>query len=56
MAINDQRGKQLLEPKINPKTKRIVVGGFEIPPTSLLTAMLYGFAKHEEPVSREYYF
>tara|TARA_R110000764_G_scaffold51693_4_gene112964 strand:- start:42 stop:1829 length:1788 start_codon:yes stop_codon:yes gene_type:complete len=56
MAINDQRGKQLLEPKINPKTKRMDVGGFEIPPTSLLTALLYGFAKHEEPVSREYYF
>ena len=56
MALKDQRGKQLLEPKINAKTKRMDVGGFEIPPTSLLTALLYGFAKHEEPVAREYYF
>jgi len=56
MALNEQRSKQLLEPKIDPKTKRMDVGGFEIPPTSLLTALLYGFANHEAVTAREYYF
>lgn len=56
MALIEERSKQLLEPKICSKTKQMDVGGFTIPPTSLLTALLYGFAKHEEPIAREYYF
>ncbi len=56
MALIAERSKQLLEPKIDPKTKRMDVGGFQLPPTSLLTALLYGFAKHEEVIAREYYF
>ena len=56
MALNDQRRKQLLEPRIDPKTKKMDVGGFQIPPTSLLTALLYGFAHHESPSAKEYYF
>ncbi len=56
MALKVERSKQLLEPRIDPKTKRMDVGGFQIPPTSLLTALLYGFANHEEAVIREYYF
>jgi len=56
MSLKDTRSKQLLEPYIDPETKRMDVGGFQIPPTSLLTALLYGFANHEEAVIREYYF
>mgnify|MGYP005985913901 FL=1 len=56
MALNETRGKQLLEPKIDPTTKKMDVGGFTIPPTSLLTALLYGFAHHESPSAKEYYF
>ena len=56
MALKTSRSKQLLEPRIDPETKKMDVGGFQIPPTSLLTALLYGFATHEEVVVREYYF
>jgi len=56
MALNEERRKQLLEPKIDPKTKKMDVGGFQIPPTSILTALLYGFANHESPSAKEYYF
>ena len=56
MPSIEQRSKQLLEPRIDPKTKRMDVGGLTIPPTSLLTALLYGFANHEVVVAREYYF
>jgi len=56
MALKAERSKQLLEPRIDPKSKKMDVGGFLIPPTSLLTALLYGFAKHEEVLAKEYYF
>ena len=56
MALNEERHKQLLEPKIDPKTKRMDVGGLQIPPTSMLTALLFGFANHESPSAKEYYF
>lgn len=56
MALNDTRGKQLLEPRIDPKTKKMDVGGFQLPPTSLITALLYGFANHESVAAKEYYF
>ena len=56
MALNEQRSKQLLEPRIDPKTKKMDVGGFQIPPTSLLTALLFGFANHESATAKEYYF
>ena len=48
--------KKILEPRIDPKTKRMDVGGLLIPPTSVLTALLYGFANHEHLRAREYYF
>tara|TARA_Y100000994_G_scaffold190124_1_gene159109 strand:- start:2976 stop:4763 length:1788 start_codon:yes stop_codon:yes gene_type:complete len=56
MPLKIDRSKQLLEPRIDPKTKKMDVGGFQIPPTSLLTALLFGFANHESVVVREYYF
>ena len=56
MALKEERSKQLLEPRIDAKTKKMDVGGFQLPPTSLITALLYGFANHETVVAREYYF
>jgi hypothetical protein len=44
------------EPRIDPTTKKMDVGGLFIPPTNTLTALLYGFANHELPKAREYYF
>ena len=46
----------ILEPRIDPNTKKMDVGGLAIPPTSLLTALLYGFAHHTSFTAREYYF
>ena len=44
------------EPFIKPSTTDMDVGGLTIPPTSLLTALLFGFANHELVKAREYYF
>jgi len=49
-------GKKILEPRIHPITKKMDVGGLSIPPTSLVTALLYGFAHHPKIIAREYYF
>lgn len=45
-----------LEPRIDPRTKKMDVGGLEIPPTGTLTALLWGFGNHPSAVAREYYF
>jgi len=46
----------LYEPFIDPKTKRMDVGGLLIPPTNTITALLYGFAHHKANKAKEYYF
>lgn len=46
----------LLEPRVDPTTKMMDVGGLPIPGTSILTALLWGFANHPSPKAREYYF
>lgn len=51
----DQR-KRVLEPRLDEKLKKMDVGGMLIPPTNLLTALLYGFAHHTKTIAREYYF
>jgi len=56
MAAKRSSIKKILEPRIDPKTKRMDVGGLMIPPTSEITALLYGFANHEHLRAREYYF
>jgi len=56
MAAKRSSIKKILEPRIDPKTKRMDVGGLRIPPTSEITALLYGFAHHEHLRAREYYF
>lgn len=43
------------EPRINSKQK-MDVGGFILPPTNTLTALLYGFHHHTDHDAREYYF
>lgn len=48
--------KSLYEPFIDPKSKRMDVGGLMIPPTNTITALLYGFAHHKANKAREYYF
>lgn len=45
-----------LEPGIDPQTKLMSVGGLLIPPTSTLTALLYGFAHHDNWRNKEWYF
>jgi len=45
-----------LEPRLEPATKKMRIGQFLIEPTSLLTALLYGFKHHKGWREREYYF
>lgn len=56
MSQRANKRKQLLEPRIDPASKRMDVGGLLIPPTSLITALLYGFAHHPKAIAREFYF
>ena len=44
------------EPRIDPKTKKMDVGGLLIPPTNTITGLLYGFANHDSNKAKEYYF
>jgi len=49
--------KDLFYPKMCPDDSGLMdVGGLKIPPTSLLTAMLYGFAHHKDWKAQEFYF
>lgn len=51
-------GKSLhvYEPRIDPSTKKMDVGGILIPPTNTITALLYGLANHHANKAKEYYF
>lgn len=44
------------EPRIDPKTKKMDVGGMLIPPTNTITALLYGLGNHDSNRAKEYYF
>ena len=44
------------EPRIDPKTKKMDVGGMLIPPTNTITALLYGLGNHDSNAAKEYYF
>jgi hypothetical protein len=46
----------VLEPRIDNATNMMDVGGYTIPVTNTLTALLWGFANHPQPKAREYYF
>ncbi len=56
MSSPPNHAKNVLEPRIDPTTKKMDVGGIFIRPTSLLTALLFGFAKHSNGKAKEYYF
>ena len=56
MSEDTTKRKQILEPQIDPVTKMMDVGGLMIPPTSLITALLFGFANHPKAIAKEYYF
>ena len=44
------------EPRIDPTTKKMDVGGILISPTNTLTALLYGLSHHDSHKAKEYYF
>ena len=44
------------EPRIDPTTKKMDVGGMLIPPTNTVTALLYGLANHDANRAKEFYF
>lgn len=46
----------VLEPRIDPNTNKMDVGGFLIPVTNTLTALLWGFANHPSNKAKEFYF
>ena len=56
MATKIVKKSKILEPRIDPVTKRMDVGGLFIPPTNLITALLYGFANHTNLRAKEFYF
>lgn len=56
MSEDQLKRKRILEPQIDPVTKMMDIGGLSIPPTNLLTALLFGFANHPKALAKEYYF
>jgi len=56
MPSDPNKRKRVLEPRIDSQTKKMDIGGLVIPPTSLITALLYGFAHHPKVIAKEYYF
>ena len=52
----DKTTKSVLEPRIDSQSRRMDVGGYLIPVTSTLTALLWGFANHPSPKAKEFYF
>lgn len=56
MPTEAEKRKRVLEPRIDPASKKMDVGGLMIQPTSTLTALLYGFAHHPNNKAKEFYF
>lgn len=52
----DKISLSVLEPRIDPASKKMDVGGYLIPITNTLTALLWGFANHPATKAREFYF
>lgn len=55
-STKPKENTNILEPRVDPKTSLMDVGGFMIPATNTLSALLWGFANHPSPVAKEYYF
>ena len=56
ISSSTNRKLHIYEPRIEAVSHKMDVGGMLIPPTSILTALLYGFAHHTNHKAREYYF
>jgi hypothetical protein len=56
MPSEADKRKRVLEPRIDPQSKKMDIGGLIIQPTSQITALLYGFAHHPNNKAREFYF
>jgi hypothetical protein len=54
--ISNEPKKSILEPQIDPITKKLDVGGYQIPVCSTLSACLWGFANHHSNKAKEFYF
>jgi hypothetical protein len=52
----DKVTTSVLEPRIDPASNKMDVGGFLIPITNTLTALLWGFANHPSNKAKEFYF
>lgn len=52
----DKVSTSVLEPRIDPASNKMDVGGFLIPVTNTLTALLWGFANHPSNKAKEFYF
>ena len=52
----DRITTSVFEPRLDAAAKRMDVGGFLIPVTNTLTALLWGFANHPSPKAKEFYF
>lgn len=52
----DKSTGSVLEPRIDPNTNKMDVGGLLIPVTNTITALLYGYANHTSARAREFYF
>jgi len=53
---SDKASTSVLEPRIDSASKKMDVGGYLIPITNTLTALLWGYANHPSPKAKEYYF
>jgi len=52
----DKVTTSVFEPRLDVAAKKMDVGGFLIPVTNTLTALLWGFANHPSPKAKEFYF
>jgi len=52
----DKVTTSVLEPRIDPASNKMDVGGFLIPITNTITALLWGFANHPSNKAKEFYF
>ena len=52
----DKVTTSVLEPRIDAVSRKMDVGGYLIPVTNTLTALLWGFAQHPSNKAKEYYF
>jgi hypothetical protein len=52
----DKVTTSVLEPRIDPTSNKMDVGGFLIPITNTVTALLWGFANHPSNKAKEFYF